>query len=309
MKKYYRIRLGYQNRFAEKSLQEGYIGIGHLPGINFSNQFTELLQDFNKKYIPELISAYPEKKKVGAGLVCASIWVLGKEMNIGDIVITPSGNKEYHIGEIIGPYEYVKDSDLPHQRKVRWFNTLIARDSMTQELDNSIRSANTLINVSKYSSEFESLISGTSIQNVITTKDPSIEDLSLFALEKHLEDFLIHNWNYTELGKKYDIYQDEGQIIGQQYPTDTGPIDILAISKDKKEILVVELKKGRASDIVVGQIQRYMGYVIEELAEENQTVKGIIIAFEDDLKIQRALKVAPNIDFYTYKINFSLEKR
>ena len=40
--------------------------------------------------------------------------------------------------------------------------------------------------------------------------------------------------------------------------SDTGPIDILAISKDKKTLLVVELKKGRVSDNVVGQIQRYI---------------------------------------------------
>jgi hypothetical protein len=80
---------------------------------------------------------------------------------------------------------------------------------------------------------------------------------------------LIQNWKQTELGKRYDLFQDEDGN-GQQYPTDTGPIDILAISKDKKELLVVELKKGRASDSVVGQIQRYMGYVLDELAEENQ---------------------------------------
>ena len=44
-------------------------------------------------------------------------------------------------------------------------------------------------------------------------------------------------------------------------------MDILAISKDQKELLVVELKKGRASDVVVGQVQRYMGYALDELAE------------------------------------------
>ena len=97
--------------------------------------------------------------------------------------------------------------------------------------------------------------------------------------------------------------------MGQQYPSDTGPIDILAISKDKKEILVVELKKGRVSDVVVGQIQRYMGFVKEFLAEKNQTVKGVIIGFEDDIKIHRALSVATNIDFYTYKIHFELQKK
>jgi restriction system protein len=38
-------------------------------------------------------------------------------------------------------------------------------------------------------------------------------------------------------------------------------------------------------------------------------VRGAIIAFEDDNKIHRALSVAPNIDFYTYKIQFKLEKK
>ena len=52
-----------------------------------------------------------------------------------------------------------------------------------------------------------------------------------------------------------------------------------------------------------------MGYVKDELAESNQVVRGTIIAFEDDLKIKRALSVAQNIDFYTYKINFRLEKK
>ena len=86
-------------------------------------------------------------------------------------------------------------------------------------------------------------------------------------------------------------------------------MDILAVSKDNKTLLVVELKKGRSSDAVVGQCQRYMGYVKEELAEKNQDVRGVIIAFEDDKKIQRALSVTQNIEFYTYKINFQLEKK
>jgi restriction system protein len=130
----------------------------------------------------------------------------------------------------------------------------------------------------------------------------------VFALEKHLEDFLVQNWKQTELGKHYEIFEEEGELVGQQYPSDTGPIDILAISKDKKTILVVELKKGRVSDNVVGQIQRYMGYVKEELAEKDQQVKGVIIGLEDDLRIRRALSVTTNIEFYRYKVNFQLYK-
>jgi restriction system protein len=83
---------------------------------------------------------------------------------------------------------------------------------------------------------------------------------------------------------------------------------VLAIRKDKKELLVLELKKGRASDVVVGQVLRYMGYVFQELAERGQTVKGVIIALEDDQRIRRALAAAPNIAFYRYQISFKLLK-
>jgi restriction system protein len=101
---------------------------------------------------------------------------------------------------------------------------------------------------------------------------------------------------------------EEGEQVGQQFWTDTGPLDILAISKDKKELLVIELKKGRASDVVVGQILRYMGYVQEKLAEKDQLVRGVIIALEDDQRIRRALLMTPAISFYRYRINFSLVK-
>ncbi len=50
--------------------------------------------------------------------------------------------------------------------------------------------------------------------------------------------------------------------------------------------MIVEPKWGRVSGSVVGQVQRYMGYVQEELAEDNQVVKGVIIAPEDDILIR-----------------------
>lgn len=69
---------------------------------------------------------------------------------------------------------------------------------------------------------------------------------------------------------------------------------------------MVELKRGRASDVVVGQVQRYMGYVLGELAEPDQCVRGAIIALEDDLKLRRALSVTSSIDFYRYQVSFRL---
>jgi restriction system protein len=125
-------------------------------------------------------------------------------------------------------------------------------------------------------------------------------------MEKHLEDFLVENWSQTELGRDFDIFTDGGEMVGQQYPTDTGNLDILAISKDRTRLLVVELKKGRASDAVVGQILRYMGFVQDELAEQGQTVEGAVIALDDDQRIRRALAMMPRVSFFRYQLSFKL---
>ena len=82
---------------------------------------------------------------------------------------------------------------------------------------------------------------------------------SSFLFKKHLEDFLVLNWSRTPLASYYEIYQENVDVVGQQYRTSTGPIDILGQKKDRSDILVVELKRDRASDVVIGQTLGYMG--------------------------------------------------
>lgn len=308
MKNYYRIMLGKKSIYAKEAHEENYIGAGWLEDVDLTNKLSDNWREFNGKFIPLYLKKNPKKTKISAGLACGMLWTIAKGVQIGDVVLCPDGKGNYYVGEVTGDYEYKKGEVLPHHRAVRWFSKSITRDEMSESLKNSAGSIGTVSNISKYADEIEALLSGSRPASIIAT-DETIEDPSIFALEKHLEDFLVQNWHHTELGKHYDIYEEEGEIVGQQYPSDTGPIDILAISKNKKEILVVELKKGRVSDVVVGQIQRYMGYVKEELAEDNQTVRGVIIAFEDDIKIHRALSVTQNIDLYTYKIHFKLKKK
>jgi len=217
----------------------------------------------------------------------------------------PNGSGAYYVGEVISEYQYVPGGILPHRRSINWYPEMIDRNDMSQALKNSTGTSGTVSTITKYAEEIGKLLAGNVPSGLIAT-DETVEDPTAFALEKHLEDFLVHNWSSTELGKDYDIFEEDGELVGQQYPSDTGPMDILAIRKDKKELLVVELKKGRASDAVVGQIQRYMGYAMEELAEPDQSVRGVIIAMEDDLRIRRALRVASNIAFYRYQVSFKL---
>jgi len=307
MKKYIRLMLGAKSAHIDECLKGNFIGADFDLRQDLSKHLFENWRDFNKMFIPIWLDVHPGKSKVSAGLACGALWTVTKGLKRGDIIISPDGNGKYHIAEVLDEYSYHPDQILPHRRTVRWFEQTIERSEMSDRLKNSTGSIGTTSDITNYITELEGLIGGKKPPTIFST-DETVEDPTVFALEKHLEDFLVANWKQTELGKNYNIYEEGGELIGKQYPTDTGFIDILAISKDKRELLIVELKKGRASDNVVGQIQRYMGYVFEELAEQGQTVRGVIIALEDDNRIRRALAVAPNIEFYRYEVSFKLFK-
>ncbi len=307
MKNYYRVMLGRKSVHAEACFAGNFIGADFGITEDLTRKLPEEWRAFNKLFIPAMLAQDPKKSKISAGLACGALWTVSKGIKKGDVALCPDGSGRYRVGEVSGDYLYHPGPVLPHRRPIRWLNQAIDRSDMSDSLKNSSGSIGTVSDISRYRDEIEKLIGGISAPKIIST-DETVEDPSAFAMEKHLEDFLVLNWAQTILGKDYNIYEEDGERVGQQYPTDTGPIDILAISKDKKRLLVVELKKGRASDVVVGQALRYMGYVQEELAENGQTVHGVIIALEDDQRIRRALAMAPTIEFYRYQIGFKLMK-
>lgn len=308
MRRYYKVMLGRHSCMADECRKEGYIGSGFLASVDLTGMLPDNWRDFNKKYVPIMMKKDTGRTKVAAGLGCGALWTISKGILRGDIVISPTGNKgELYVGEVIGDYYFAKGSEFSQRRKVKWYDQVIMRDDMSEALRNSSGAISTCVELSGYGEEIEKLIGTNRPSQIVATTD-DIDDPSAFALEKHLEDFLVKNWANTELGKKYNIFTDQGEMIGQQYPTDTGPIDILAVSKDNKTLLVIELKRGRASDVVVGQIQRYMGYIQEEVLERGQTVKGLIIGLEPDVKLKRAISVCNNIEFRKYEVKFRLLK-
>jgi restriction system protein len=307
MKSYYRVMLGRKSKHAEECIAGNFIGTDFGIPQDLTHKLPEEWRTFNKEFIPIYLAGHADKTKIAAGLSCGFLWTVSKGIKKGDLVLCPDGSGRYRLGEVSGDYIYQPGGVLPHRRPVHWLSQIIDRADMSEALRNSTGSIGTVSDITGYGDEIEKLISGFPSPTLVST-DETVEDLAAFAMEKHLEDFLVQNWAQTDLGKECDIYEEEGERVGQQYATDTGPIDILAISKDKKSLLVVELKKGRASDVVVGQVLRYMGYVQEELAEKGQSVRGVIIALEDDQRIRRALALVPSIVFYRYQISFKLVK-
>lgn len=118
---------------------------------------------------------------------------------------------------------------------------------------------------------------------------------------------MVRNWESTELGKKYELIEQDGDLVSPQYRTEVGSIDLLVKDKDTKQYVVIELKKGQTSDDTVGQVARYMGWVKRKLANGNE-VKGIIIARSNDSKLQYALLEMRNVELFVYKVSFALER-
>jgi hypothetical protein len=101
-------------------------------------------------------------------------------------------------------------------------------------------------------------------------------------LEEHLEDYLQDHLDKIEPGLK---------LIGRQHSTKVGPVDLFARAKNG-DLVVLELKKGRAADKVFGQICRYMGCIKSEQPKKSpKKVRGYIVGREVDEKLQYAAKV------------------
>ena len=299
--------LGKGHQYVDECYQGKWFGGGWDFGESLENQLPENRKDFNSVQVPLYLEKHPDSSKVAAGLACGMLWTICKGIKIDDVVLCPDGKGSYWVGKVLTNYLFESGHPLPHRRKVEWYPIQILRSEMSEVLRNSTGSIGTISDITKHAEEIEKFISGTSAPQIIST-NRDIEDPSIFALEEHLQSFLVSNWNNTLLGENYKIFEEDGESIGVEYQTDNGYIDILAISKNQKELLVIELKRGRASDKVVGQILNYMGYISSEVAENDQIVRGCVIALENDQKIRNALRIVPNVDFYKYEINFNLSK-
>ncbi len=125
-----------------------------------------------------------------------------------------------------------------------------------------------------------------------------------FAYEKDLQNFLAKNLPLIEPG--LTLYMEE-EINGIEFPAGNRFIDILA-TDNNNDYVVIELKVSRGYDRVVGQILRYMAWIRKHQADENQKVRGVIIArdISDDLSL--ACSEINNIELYEYNLSVSLDK-
>ena len=292
MKKYNRVMLGQGSKFAKMCHEEGYIGANFDINIDLSDSLFDNWRDFNKKYIPIWMNIVPGKSTTAAGLACGFLWTICKGLQIGDIVLCPSGEGFYYVGTIVSDYYYVPDTELPHRRKVKWMDKVIYRKAMSQQLKNSSGSVGTCCEITKYAAEIEALINSASNEPVKDIPESAIIETGVHKdfLERSLHPLFCSYLRGRNIYAK-TIYHEKTpnkidnnakwvhpDIVGVQFEDfkNDATLSLLKATEPKQSVHIYsyELKRRIESDYQLKQ------YYFQALSNSSWANFGYLVAFE-----------------------------
>jgi len=132
------------------------------------------------------------------------------------------------------------------------------------------------------------------IEEEVISQKEEIPDI----LEDPLREFIAKHLETIEKGLK---------LIQTKYRTKqrVGEIDILC-NDAKGKFVVIEVKRWKDSDKVVGQILRYMGAIKEEKGSEP---RGIIVLNQEDKRLNYALFMLKDVKVKYYTLNFTISDK
>ena len=289
MKQYNRVMLGKGGKYAKMCRLEGFIGSEFEVMQDLSDSLYDNWRDFNKKFIPQWMSIFPDKSKTAAGLVCGFTWTIIKGLQIGDIVLCPSGEGYYYVGTISSNYYFEPNADLPHRRKVEWMEKVIQRKSMSQKLKNSSGSIGTCCDITRYAEEIEALLTGQKItaptETVVTSHEPnkSFDERSLhklFCNYLRTRNIYARTIYHEKSSTKADNTQKwvHPDIIGVQFEEfqNNATLSLLKATDPKQSVHIYsyEMKRRVENDSQLKQ------YYFQALSNSSWANYGYLVAFE-----------------------------
>ncbi len=293
MRKYNRIMLGKAGKYAKICREQGFIGADFEIYEDLSDSLFENWRDFNRKFVPILMQNNPEKSKTAAGISCGFLWTIAKGLNVGDVVLCPSGEGYYYVGTIDSEYYYVPGGDLPHRRKVIWMDTIIYRKDMSEKLHNSSGSIGTCCELTKYAEELEALISrGTVPTAGQPSNDPAKEKQEtpkpfderslhkLFSSYLRTRNIFAKTIFHEKSSTKGDSAQKwvHPDIVGVQFEEfkNEATLALLKATEPKQTVHIYsyELKRRIESDYQLKQ------YYFQALSNSSWANFGYLVAFE-----------------------------
>lgn len=287
MKQYNRVMLGQGGKYAKMCRQEGFIGSEFEVMQDLSDSLYENWRDFNKKFIPQWMALMPGKTTTAAGLVCGFTWTIIKGLQLGDIVLCPSGEGYYYVGKITSGYYFVPNTELPHRRKVEWMEQVIQRKEMSQQLKNSSGSIGTCCNLTRYAKEIEALLAGINYNaETVPEIQETVKNFDERSLHKLFCSFLRTRSIYakTIFHEKSSTKIDNAQkwvhpdIVGVQFEEfkNDATLSLLKATEPKETVHIYsyEMKKKIESDYQLKQ------YYFQALSNSSWANYGYLVAFE-----------------------------
>ncbi len=136
----------------------------------------------------------------------------------------------------------------------------------------------------------------------IPSSEESLEErntsLRSLSLERDLQRALRDNIDQLEPG----LTIIDGGI---ERTVEAGRIDITAEDTDGN-LVVIELKAGKATLDSIGQLQSYMGSIENP---QEKSIRGILVAYDFDARLIMAASAVPNVVLKSYSFQFVFEDR
>jgi hypothetical protein len=154
-------------------------------------------------------------------------------------------------------YDYSDDVGSKYVKVLNALRRL--RDDITPELNQTFDDVDFFLHFISAGEEGVRLVKKITGDEGITISTPAEE-----CIQKIIEE------NFDEvIGNKLGLklYEDDPENSGSQYQTGVGYIDFLTVDKENGDFVVVELKRGMASDNALAQVLRYICWVKENLAK------------------------------------------
>ena len=166
--------------------------------------------------------------------------------------------------------------------------------------------------IARFSEFVADELSGDNSENSDESQPPNTTESLPGTIFAQKADFASANFGYerdlqtvfcaqiSALFPGYNIVGREHQIRGKR-------IDVLLEHADNGDLLVVELKAGKADAAVFGQISMYIGMLQKQPGLADRKIKGVIIANAIDDGLLYACKTNPKISVKTYRMSIELE--
>lgn len=210
MPKYWVVRQGTGGVNAQEMIEAGYLGVDFVGDYDIQPHLGAGSDAFRAAMNGVFQGMYPEASRIAAGLAMGNLHAACESIAEGDVVLAPKPGRSYQYGTVTSGYEYHPGTEFPHRRRVDWKGSL-SRDDMSPVLAASAGSMMTVFQLTAHKVELAQLTNlSDAAQPIVEALASEVEEQLAFQMGKQLEDFLVHNWHSTSLGREYDIHEVDG---------------------------------------------------------------------------------------------------